>query len=161
MMGVEWADCPMVAEMVGMKFFTNEFVAYQQLSQYKNKRLSGVEEWIEGKKQWISVSASLEKHKQSVDRYKVLPKSLSHTHRSLSRVPGLTLGRDRVKAESDPKQESNSVLSFCAWAALRSFPLLPTPLHTDPASLIDFIGSEDFDKNTGQETRVVFMSLSL
>ena len=67
MMGVEWADCPMVAEMVGMKFFTNEFVAYQQLSQYKNKRLSGVEEWIEGKKQWISVSASLEKHKQSVD----------------------------------------------------------------------------------------------
>ena len=114
MMGVEWADCPMVAEMVGMKFFTNEFVAYQQLSQYKNKRLSGVEEWIEGKKQWISVSASLEKHKQSVDGYKVLPKSLSHTHRSLSRVPGLTLGRDRVKAESDPKQESNSVLSFCA-----------------------------------------------
>ncbi|KAJ8776919.1 hypothetical protein J1605_015096 [Eschrichtius robustus] len=46
MMGVEWADCPMVAEMVGIKFFTNEFVAYQQLSQYKNKRLSGVEEWI-------------------------------------------------------------------------------------------------------------------
>nr|XP_005889450.1 PREDICTED: sodium/nucleoside cotransporter 2 [Bos mutus] len=59
MMGVEWADCPMVAEMVGMKFFTNEFVAYQQLSQYKNKRLSGVEEWIEGKKQWISVRAEI------------------------------------------------------------------------------------------------------
>ncbi|KAI4583272.1 hypothetical protein MJG53_008485 [Ovis ammon polii x Ovis aries] len=59
MMGVEWADCPMVAEMVGIKFFTNEFVAYQQLSQYKNKRLSGVEEWIEGKKQWISVRAEI------------------------------------------------------------------------------------------------------
>uniref|UniRef100_A0A9L0JC13 Sodium/nucleoside cotransporter n=1 Tax=Equus asinus TaxID=9793 RepID=A0A9L0JC13_EQUAS len=56
MMGVEWADCPIVAEMVGIKFFTNEFVAYQQLSQYKNKRLSGVEEWIGGEKQWISVS---------------------------------------------------------------------------------------------------------
>ncbi|XP_032153478.1 sodium/nucleoside cotransporter 2 isoform X16 [Sapajus apella] len=54
MMGVEWTDCPMVAELVGIKFFTNEFVAYQQLSQYKNKRLSGVEEWIEGEKQWIS-----------------------------------------------------------------------------------------------------------
>ncbi|XP_036910428.1 sodium/nucleoside cotransporter 2 isoform X2 [Sturnira hondurensis] len=59
MMGVEWADCPMVAEMVGIKFFTNEFVAYQQLSQYKNKRLSGVEEWIGGKKQWISVRAEI------------------------------------------------------------------------------------------------------
>ncbi|XP_053450947.1 sodium/nucleoside cotransporter 2 [Nycticebus coucang] len=59
MMGVEWTDCPMVAEMVGIKFFTNEFVAYQQLSQYKNKRLSGVEEWIEGKKQWISVRAEI------------------------------------------------------------------------------------------------------
>ncbi|XP_023083027.2 sodium/nucleoside cotransporter 2 [Piliocolobus tephrosceles] len=59
MMGVEWTDCPMVAEMVGIKFFTNEFVAYQQLSQYKNKRLSGVEEWIEGEKQWISVRAEI------------------------------------------------------------------------------------------------------
>ncbi|KAM8780979.1 sodium/nucleoside cotransporter 2 [Rhynchonycteris naso] len=59
MMGVEWEDCPMVAEMVGIKFFTNEFVAYDQLSQYKNKRLSGVEEWIGGKKQWISVRAEI------------------------------------------------------------------------------------------------------
>uniref|UniRef100_A0A671DV46 Solute carrier family 28 member 2 n=1 Tax=Rhinolophus ferrumequinum TaxID=59479 RepID=A0A671DV46_RHIFE len=57
MMGVEWADCPMVAEMVGIKFFINEFVAYQQLSQYKDKRLSGVEEWIGGEKQWISARA--------------------------------------------------------------------------------------------------------
>lgn len=72
MMGVEWADCPMVAEMVGIKFFTNEFVAYQQLSQYKSKRLSGVEEWIGGEKQWISVSDNLEKHKQCMDRQKVL-----------------------------------------------------------------------------------------
>ncbi|XP_033046130.1 sodium/nucleoside cotransporter 2 isoform X3 [Trachypithecus francoisi] len=59
MMGVEWTDCPMVAEMVGIKFFINEFVAYQQLSKYKNKRLSGVEEWIEGEKQWISVRAEI------------------------------------------------------------------------------------------------------
>ncbi|XP_012504681.1 PREDICTED: sodium/nucleoside cotransporter 2 [Propithecus coquereli] len=59
MMGVEWTDCPMVAEMVGIKFFTNEFVAYQQLSQYKNKRLSGVEEWIGDEKQWISVRAEI------------------------------------------------------------------------------------------------------
>ncbi|XP_045384264.1 sodium/nucleoside cotransporter 2 [Lemur catta] len=59
MMGVEWTDCPMVAELVGLKFFTNEFVAYQQLSQYKSKRLSGVEEWIGGEKQWISVRAEI------------------------------------------------------------------------------------------------------
>nr|XP_054307038.1 sodium/nucleoside cotransporter 2 isoform X3 [Pongo pygmaeus] len=59
MMGVEWTDCPMVAEMVGIKFFINEFAAYQQLSQYKNKRLSGVEEWIEGQKEWISVRAEI------------------------------------------------------------------------------------------------------
>ncbi|XP_062946129.1 sodium/nucleoside cotransporter 2 [Cynocephalus volans] len=59
MMGVDWTDCPIVAEMVGIKFFTNEFVAYQQLSQYKNKRLSGVEEWIDGEKQWISVRAEI------------------------------------------------------------------------------------------------------
>nr|XP_020865061.1 sodium/nucleoside cotransporter 2 isoform X2 [Phascolarctos cinereus] len=48
MMGVDWADCPMVAEMLGIKFFLNEFVAYEQLSQYKNKRLSGIEEWVGG-----------------------------------------------------------------------------------------------------------------
>uniref|UniRef100_A0A8C9Q3V6 Sodium/nucleoside cotransporter n=1 Tax=Spermophilus dauricus TaxID=99837 RepID=A0A8C9Q3V6_SPEDA len=59
MMGVEWADCPIVAEIVGIKFFINEFVAYQQLSQYKDKRLSGVEEWIEGEKQWISVRGEI------------------------------------------------------------------------------------------------------
>ncbi|XP_004709575.1 sodium/nucleoside cotransporter 2 [Echinops telfairi] len=59
MMGVEWADCPLVAEMVGIKFFINEFVAYQQLSQYMQKRLSGVEEWIGGEKQWISERAEV------------------------------------------------------------------------------------------------------
>lgn len=86
-MGVEWADCPMVAEMVGIKFFTNEFVAYQQLSQYKNNRLSGVEEWIGGKKQWISVGDNPEKHKLSLGRQKVLHQSLFPTHGSLSSVP--------------------------------------------------------------------------
>ncbi|XP_074151406.1 sodium/nucleoside cotransporter 1 isoform X1 [Sminthopsis crassicaudata] len=59
MLGVEWADCPMVAEMLGIKLFLNEFVAYQELSKYKNKRLEGVEEWIGGKKQWISIRAEI------------------------------------------------------------------------------------------------------
>ncbi|XP_072478472.1 sodium/nucleoside cotransporter 1-like [Notamacropus eugenii] len=59
MMGVDWADCAMVAELLGIKFFLNEFVAYEQLSQYKNKRLSGTEEWVGGEKQWISVRAEV------------------------------------------------------------------------------------------------------
>uniref|UniRef100_F6Z964 Sodium/nucleoside cotransporter n=1 Tax=Monodelphis domestica TaxID=13616 RepID=F6Z964_MONDO len=59
MMGVDWEDCPMVAEMLGIKFFLNEFVAYEQLSKYKNKRLSGIEEWVNGEKQWISVRAEI------------------------------------------------------------------------------------------------------
>ncbi|XP_007472554.2 sodium/nucleoside cotransporter 2-like isoform X4 [Monodelphis domestica] len=58
-MGVDWEDCPIVAEMLGIKFFLNEFVAYKQLSQYKNRRLSGIEEWIKGEKQWISVRAEI------------------------------------------------------------------------------------------------------
>ncbi|XP_020822118.1 sodium/nucleoside cotransporter 1 isoform X3 [Phascolarctos cinereus] len=59
MLGVEWADCPIVAEMLGIKLFLNEFVAYQELSKYKNRRLQGAEEWIGGKKQWISVRAEI------------------------------------------------------------------------------------------------------
>ncbi|XP_068962048.1 sodium/nucleoside cotransporter 2 [Petaurus breviceps papuanus] len=59
MMGVDWEDCPMVAEMLGIKFFLNEFVAYERLSQYQNKRLSGIEEWVGGEKQWMSVRAEI------------------------------------------------------------------------------------------------------
>lgn len=46
----------MVAELLGIKLFLNEFVAYQELSQYKQRRLAGAEEWLGDKKQWISVS---------------------------------------------------------------------------------------------------------
>lgn len=56
LMGVTWEDCPVVAELLGIKLFLNEFVAYQGLSQYKQRRLAGVEEWVGTKKQWISVS---------------------------------------------------------------------------------------------------------
>jgi hypothetical protein len=55
-MGVAWEDCPVVAELLGIKLFLNEFVAYQELSQYKQRRLAGAEEWVGTKKQWISVS---------------------------------------------------------------------------------------------------------
>lgn len=99
MMGVEWADCPMVAEMVGIKFFTNEFVAYQRLSQYKSKRLSGVEEWIGGEKQWISVSDSSEERKSFVGRQKVSHKFVSH--------PWIPFQGPRP----NPQSKHNSILS--------------------------------------------------
>lgn len=56
LMGVAWEDCSVVAELLGIKLFLNEFVAYQELSQYKQRRLAGAEEWLGDKKQWISVS---------------------------------------------------------------------------------------------------------
>ena len=59
LMGVAWEDCPVVAELLGMKLFLNEFVAYQGLSEYKQRRLAGTEEWVGSKKHWISVSVPL------------------------------------------------------------------------------------------------------
>lgn len=59
LVGVAWDDCPVVAELLGIKLFLNEFVAYQELSQYKQRRLAGAEEWLGDKKQWISVRAEI------------------------------------------------------------------------------------------------------
>ncbi|XP_045865406.1 sodium/nucleoside cotransporter 1 isoform X3 [Meles meles] len=59
LMGVAWEDCPVVAELLGTKLFLNEFVAYQELAQYKQRRLAGAEEWLGAKKQWISVRAEI------------------------------------------------------------------------------------------------------
>ncbi|XP_055518582.1 sodium/nucleoside cotransporter 1 [Leucoraja erinacea] len=56
-MGADWEDSFLVAELIGVKLFLNEFVAYQNLSQYRTKRLAGVSEFINGKKQWISPRA--------------------------------------------------------------------------------------------------------
>lgn len=58
LMGADWADSPVVAELLGIKIFLNEFVAYQQLATYKKNRLDGLEEWNGGQKQWISVRAT-------------------------------------------------------------------------------------------------------
>ncbi|XP_071669798.1 sodium/nucleoside cotransporter 1-like isoform X2 [Patagioenas fasciata] len=57
LMGADWADSPLVAELLGIKIFLNEFVAYQQLATYKRNRLSGLEEWDGSRKQWISERA--------------------------------------------------------------------------------------------------------
>uniref|UniRef100_H0XAN3 Sodium/nucleoside cotransporter n=1 Tax=Otolemur garnettii TaxID=30611 RepID=H0XAN3_OTOGA len=59
LMGVAWEDCPVVAELLGTKLFLNEFVAYQELSKYKQRRLAGAEEWAGTRKQWISVRAEV------------------------------------------------------------------------------------------------------
>ncbi|KAM5206681.1 sodium/nucleoside cotransporter 1 isoform 1-T6 [Hipposideros larvatus] len=59
LLGVPWEDCPVVAELLGIKLFLNEFVAYEELSQYKQRRLAGAEEWLGTKKQWISVRAEI------------------------------------------------------------------------------------------------------
>ncbi|XP_010080453.1 PREDICTED: sodium/nucleoside cotransporter 1-like, partial [Pterocles gutturalis] len=59
LMGADWADSPLVAELLGIKIFLNEFVAYQQLATYKKNRLAGLEEWDGSQKQWISERAEI------------------------------------------------------------------------------------------------------
>lgn len=54
-MGIPYEESFTVAELIGTKLFLNEFVAYQKLSVLKANRLSGVEEFIGGERQWISV----------------------------------------------------------------------------------------------------------
>lgn len=56
MMGVPYDESFTVAELIGIKLFLNEFVAYEKLSELKVNRLSGLEEIIGGQRQWISVS---------------------------------------------------------------------------------------------------------
>lgn len=38
LMGVEWKDCDVVAELLGIKTFLNEFVAYAKLSDFIKNR---------------------------------------------------------------------------------------------------------------------------
>ena len=40
-MGVEWADCQVVAELIGLKTFVNEFYAYEVLAGYIKNRETG------------------------------------------------------------------------------------------------------------------------
>lgn len=43
LMGVEWADCRLVAELLGLKTFLNEFVAYERLAEIIANRDTGGE----------------------------------------------------------------------------------------------------------------------
>lgn len=56
MMGVPYDESFTVAELIGIKLFLNEFVAYEKLSELKNNRLNGLDEIIGDERQWISVS---------------------------------------------------------------------------------------------------------
>ncbi|XP_070690311.1 solute carrier family 28 member 3-like [Pempheris klunzingeri] len=55
MMGVSWEDSFIVAELIGIKTFLNEFVAYQKLSQLIKRRKAGGPEYVGNVKQYISV----------------------------------------------------------------------------------------------------------
>ncbi|CAI5650110.1 solute carrier family 28 member 3 isoform X1 [Oreochromis niloticus] len=55
MMGVSFDDSFIVAELMGIKTFLNEFVAYQKLSELINRRKAGGPEYVNNVKQYISV----------------------------------------------------------------------------------------------------------
>ncbi|KAM4579458.1 solute carrier family 28 member 3-like [Fundulus diaphanus] len=55
MMGVSWEDSFIVAELIGIKTFLNEFVAYQRLSEIIQRRTAGGPEYVNDVKQYISV----------------------------------------------------------------------------------------------------------
>ncbi|XP_067357399.1 sodium/nucleoside cotransporter 1 isoform X1 [Channa argus] len=59
MMGIPYDESFTVAELIGTKLFLNEFVAYEKLSQMKDKRLSGLDQIIGGETQWISVRSEI------------------------------------------------------------------------------------------------------
>lgn len=40
-MGVQWEDCRIVAELIGLKTFLNEFVAFERLAEIINNRITG------------------------------------------------------------------------------------------------------------------------
>ncbi|KAM9808029.1 sodium/nucleoside cotransporter 1 [Neosynchiropus ocellatus] len=59
MMGIPYEESFTVAELIGIKLFLNEFVAYEKLSELKVNRLSGVVDTVDGTRQWISVRSEI------------------------------------------------------------------------------------------------------
>ncbi|XP_078252913.1 solute carrier family 28 member 3-like [Rhinoraja longicauda] len=55
MMGVDWTDSFLVAELLGIKTFFNEFVAYLKLAELIKRRKDGLPEFIGNRKQYLSV----------------------------------------------------------------------------------------------------------
>ncbi|KAM8860766.1 sodium/nucleoside cotransporter 1 [Synchiropus picturatus] len=59
MMGIPYEESFTVAELIGIKLFLNEFVAYEKLSELKANRLGGLDEVVDGTRQWISVRSEI------------------------------------------------------------------------------------------------------
>uniref|UniRef100_A0A667Z3Q9 Sodium/nucleoside cotransporter n=1 Tax=Myripristis murdjan TaxID=586833 RepID=A0A667Z3Q9_9TELE len=59
MMGIPYDESFTVAELIGTKLFLNEFLAYEKLSHLKDNRLSGLDEVINGERQWLSVRSEI------------------------------------------------------------------------------------------------------
>ncbi|XP_061138383.1 sodium/nucleoside cotransporter 1 isoform X1 [Syngnathus typhle] len=59
MMGVPFEESFIVAELIGIKFFLNEFVAYEKLSKLKTNRINGLDAVIGGERQRISVRSEI------------------------------------------------------------------------------------------------------
>ncbi|KAG9328606.1 hypothetical protein JZ751_012785, partial [Albula glossodonta] len=55
LMGVAWEDSFIVGELIGLKTFFNEFVAYERLAELIEKRKEGGPEYVEDVKQYLSV----------------------------------------------------------------------------------------------------------
>lgn len=56
MMGVSLEDSFLVAELLGLKTFLNEFVAYQKLSEFIKRREAGGPLFVNNTRQYMSVS---------------------------------------------------------------------------------------------------------
>ncbi|KAM8893209.1 sodium/nucleoside cotransporter 1, partial [Spinachia spinachia] len=59
MIGIPYGESFTVAELIGTKLFLNEFVAYEKLSGLKNNRVNGLDEILDGQRQWISVRSEI------------------------------------------------------------------------------------------------------
>uniref|UniRef100_A0A3P8YSL4 Sodium/nucleoside cotransporter n=1 Tax=Esox lucius TaxID=8010 RepID=A0A3P8YSL4_ESOLU len=59
MMGIPFEESFTVAELIGTKLFLNEFLAYEKLSAMKKNRVNGLDEFIDDKRQWISVRSEI------------------------------------------------------------------------------------------------------
>ena len=56
LMGVAWEDSFIVGELIGLKTFFNEFVAYERLAELIKLREGGAPEYENNVKQYLSVS---------------------------------------------------------------------------------------------------------
>ncbi|XP_054631794.1 sodium/nucleoside cotransporter 1 [Dunckerocampus dactyliophorus] len=59
MMGVPYEESFTIAELIGIKLFLNEFVAYEKLSALKTNRLNGLDAVVAGQRQWVSVRSEI------------------------------------------------------------------------------------------------------